>query len=164
MAVNDPTPEEITEKILLVRILIGDLPASIFYPLLSDAEIEALLRLENWDVKRAARRAAISAAFYLSGWSTRERAGEIEVWNSAAVEYKKVLNQFLDESNALSLPDDIVAYAAGISKSDVCAHNNNPDTNRSPLARITPCLAWWTKVKHYEKCCSNDILTILNGI
>lgn len=161
MAVNDPTPQEITEMILLVRTLIGDLPQSIFYPLLSDAEIESLLRLEKWDVKRAARRAAISAAFYLTGWSTREKSGDIEVWNDAASQYQKVLSAFLDESNANSLPYDLTPYAAGISVADICASNNDPDKARSPLARITPCLAWWTRVKHYERCCSEDILDLL---
>lgn len=161
MAVNDPTPEEIEQKILLVRILIGDVSGSVFFPVLSDDEIEALLRLENWDVKRAARRAAITTAFYMTTWNTREVSGDIEVWNSAATEYRRVLDAFLDESNAGNLPDDLIPYAAGISIADVCASNNDPDKNRSPLARITPCLAWWTRVKHYERCCSKDILDLL---
>lgn len=152
----EPTPEEIAEMVTLVRILVGDTPGSIFYPIMSDEDITAILKFENWNVLRAARRVAISIAFQLTSTSTRERSGDIEVWNSSAMEYQRVLNQFLDESNGANLPSDLIPYAAGISKSDVCASNNDPDKNRSPLSQITPCLAWWTRVDHYP-CCDNGV-------
>lgn len=152
----EPTPEEVAEKVMMVRMLIGDSPGSIFYPILSDEEIVMYLKLENWDVMRAARRAATTVAFMLTMVSYRERTGELEVWNNASLEYRKVLEMFLDESGSAKLPPNLKPYAAGISIADVDAANCNPDRNRSPLARITPCLAWWTRVKNYPCCDGND--------
>lgn len=150
-----PTPEE-QAKIDLVRILVGDTPGSIFYPIMSDDEYYALLELSNWDVLKAARRAAISISLKLSMVNYRERTGDIEVWNNASIEYKKALKDFLDE-NATTLPGGLIPYAAGISKEDICARNRNPDAARSPLAQISPCTAWWTTVKGYP-CCEQDWL------
>lgn len=142
------TSEE-QDKIALVRLLIGDVDASIFYPVLTDEEYGKLLAFENWDVLRAARRAAISIAFSLSSFPYRERSGDIEVWNNASVEYRKVLEEFINENGSFQLPAGLLPYAAGISVSDVNNANANTDRNRSPLARVTPCLAWWTRVKNY---------------
>ena len=157
----NPTPQEIEEMVSLVRILIGDTPSSIFYPVLSNSEIEKVLRLEKWDVMKAARRAAVSVAFVMTTVNYRERSGDIEVWQNASIEYRKVLDNFLDDYSKSSLPSDITAYAAGISWKDVCDSNNNPDKVRSPLARITPCLDWWTRVKNYP-CCNNDSIVNWN--
>lgn len=148
--------EEQLQKINLVRLLIGDVPQSIFYPVLSDDEIASLLVIENWDVMRAARRAAVTVAFVMTTTPYRERTGEIESWNNASLEYRKVLEMFLDESGSAKLPPNLKPYAAGISVADVEAANCNPDRNRSPLARITPCLAWWTRVQNYPCCDGND--------
>lgn len=147
-----PTEQEIEEMVALVRILIGDVESSIFYPLLTDEDIEALLRLENYNVLRAARRAAISVSFFLSQSYQKERTGDIEVVNNASAEYRKVLDKFIDDYSQNALPADLLPYAAGISKADYCAYNNDPDTLKSPLEQITPCLAWWTRVKKYNSC------------
>lgn len=154
MAWPDVTPEQ-EAKIKLVRILVGDTEASIFYPALTDEEYYNLLELTNWNVYAAARRAAMSIAFQLSGFSYRERAGNVEVWNNASLQYLRVLQMFLDDESPINLPPDILPYAAGISKMDVMMSNCNPDKNRSPLAQITPCVAWWTNVKNYPQCCED---------
>jgi hypothetical protein len=143
------TPEQLA-KIKMVRILIGDTENSIFYPILGDDEIAALLILENWDVKRAARRAAISVAFQLTMVSYRERTGDIEVWNNASIEYQKVLGGFLD-TGAVNLPAGIMPYAAGISKEDICLSNRNPDRARSPLSQIRTCDDWWYRMRDFYK-------------
>ena len=145
---NALTPEE-EAKVDLVRILVGDITQSIFYPIVTDEEIAQLLELENWDVLRAARRVATTIAFVLASTPYRERTGNIEVWNNASMEYKKVLDQFLKESGQSTLPALLRPYAAGISKADIDKYINDPDVQRSPLAQITPCLAWWTRVKEY---------------
>lgn len=142
------TPEE-EAKVDLVRILVGDIPQSIFYPIVTDEEIFQLLELENGDVIRTARRVATTIAFVLSSTPYRERTGNIEVWNNASIEYRKVLEQFLKESGQNTLPASLRPYAAGISKLDIKKYTNDPDVERSPLAQITPCLAWWTRVKEY---------------
>ena len=61
------------EDILTVRLLIGDVEGSPFYPLFTDADIEKFLTLTNNNVYAAARLAAISASFQLAGWNTKER-------------------------------------------------------------------------------------------
>lgn len=154
MAFEDITPEQ-EAKIKLVRILVGDTEGSIFYPALSDEEYYYILELNDWNVYRAARRIAMSIAFQLSGFTYRERTGDIEVWNNASLQYLKVLQLLLDDDSPVNLPADILPYAAGISKIDVNASNCNPDKNRSPLARISPCIAWWTNVKNYPQCCED---------
>jgi hypothetical protein len=123
---------------------------------MSDEEYYAILTLYNWDVMKAARRIAISISMMLSMVNYRERTGDIEVWNNASIEYKKGLNQFLEE-NATTLPDGLLPYAGGISKADICANNSNPDFARSPLTQISPCAAWWTTVKGYP-CCGDDLV------
>lgn len=150
----EPTQEELEELIALVRLLIGDVPQSIFYPILSDEEIGRILRLENWNALRAARRAATTIAFMMSTYNYRERTGDIEVWNNASIEYRKVLEMFLDETGSMNLPNKLLPYAAGISKLDVDAANDNTDRNRSPLVQITPCTAWWTSIDRYDSCFS----------
>ena len=92
------------EDIYIVRLLIGDTPQSVFYPLLEDADIVALLTLEDGNVLRAARRAAITAAFLMSTQNYRERCSDIEVWNNASIEYRKVLEAFIKETGQTNLP------------------------------------------------------------
>lgn len=142
------TPEEL-EAISLIRILVGDVPASIFYPVLTDEEILQILNLENGNTLRAARRVAISIAFVMATTPYRERTSDIEVWNNASIEYRKVLEAFIKETGQTNLPPHLKPYAAGISIADVNAANNNPDRNRSPLSQISPCIAWWTRVNKY---------------
>lgn len=136
--------QEQLDKIELVRILVGDTEGSLFYPALTDGQYEKILESENWNVKRAVRRIAMTIAFQLSTYSTRERTADIEVWNDASSAYREVLNLLLKGGgDAYSLPDLLHVYAAGISISDYCASNNNPDKLRSPLAQMSPCISWW---------------------
>lgn len=146
------TEEEKKDLVALVRVLIGDVEGSVFFPILSDEEIESLLEIEDWNPMKAARRAAMSIAFMLSTNNYKERTDEIEVVNMAASEYRKVLSMFLDSSGSVNLPSDIRPYAAGISKSDYCKSTNSCDIRRSPLVQITPCLNWWTNVKGWGCC------------
>jgi len=150
----EPTPEQ-QAKIQLVRILVGDTPQSIFYPMLSDEEYYAILELENWNVVRAARRAGTSIALQLTMVNYRERTGDIEVWNNASLTYYKALQDLIKDIGSGTLPADIRPYAAGISKEDMCKYMTDPDVNRSPLAQISPCTAWWTRVNNYP-CCDEE--------
>lgn len=150
-------PEDQERRMLLVRLLIGDTPSSPFYPIFTDEEVEAMLELYGWDVRRASRQLAISAAFQLSMVTYRERTGDIEVWNNASLQYQKALGDFIDAGSANNLPDHLVPYAAGISKEDYCAYLMDPDVRRSPLVQISPCVDWWTNLK-YRPCCGTDRL------
>ncbi len=121
-----------------VRLLIGDIPGSPFYPLYTDEQIQEFLDLTNQNIQQAARLAAISASFILAGWSTRERTGDIEVWNSLSTQYLKALENVINNP-ILELPNGMMPYAGGISWVDVCANNRNPDNVRSPLTQIRTC-------------------------
>lgn len=123
----------------IVRLLIGDTPSSPFYQLFTDEEIQQFLDLNDGNVMRAARMAAIAASLQLSGWTTRERTGDIEVWSSLSTSYLKALDNFIKDSGSTSIPSGLLGYAAGISYEDVCANDRNPDNVRPGLIGIRLC-------------------------
>lgn len=138
-------------RISLVRLLVGDIPISVFYPILTDTEYAMLLAYCDWDVNKAARRASYSILFYLTQTSYRERTGDIEVWNNASIEYRKALNDYLDNEKNI-LPEDLRPWTAGANPSDVCRFQS--ESVRSPLAQISACSDWWTRVDRYD--CISD--------
>lgn len=115
-----------------VRILIGDVPGSVFYQLFSDEEIQMFLDLANGDVFEAAKRAAIAASMQLAGYNTRERTGDIEVWNSLATQYLKALDNLINTPTSL-LPQRLTPYAGGISKQDMFNNDSNQDNVRPKI-------------------------------
>lgn len=123
----------------IVRLLIGDVPSSPFYQLFTDEEIQQFLDLNGGNVRQAARMAAIAASMQLAGWTTRERTGDIEVWSSLSTQYLKALENLINDSSSASIPNGLMPYASGISWSDMCANNANPDNVRSPLTQIKVC-------------------------
>ena len=122
-----------------VRLLIGDLPNSPFYQLFDDESIQQFLELKGGNVRQAARMAAIAASMQLAGWNTRETTGDISVWNELSTAYLKALDNFINDSSSASIPNGLMPYASGISWSDMCANNANPDNVRSPLTQIKVC-------------------------
>jgi hypothetical protein len=122
-----------------VRLLIGDLPNSPFYQLFDDESIQQFLDLNGGNVKQASRMAAISASMQLAGWNTRERTGDLDVWNELSTQYLKALDNLINDSSSASIPNGVMPYAGGISWADVNANNANPDVVRSPLSQITIC-------------------------
>lgn len=145
------TPEQ-QETINYLRIILGDIPISAFYPILTDEEYYKVLERNNWNVKKAARQLAFSILFYLTQVNYRERAGDIEVWNNASIEYRKALQSFLDDDRN-QIPTDLVPWVAGASWEDICKRINNRDWARSPLAQISLCTDWYTRVPNYETIC-----------
>lgn len=144
------TPEE-QAKIDLLRIMLGDTPSSVFYPILMDSEYAVLLAANGWDVNRSARQAAFSILFYLTQTTYRERTGDIEVWNSAGIEYRKALNDYLSSGKNV-LPEDLIPWVAGANELDVIKYQRG--TVRSPLAQIGVCANWWTRVDRYSEIAS----------
>ena len=122
-----------------VRLLIGDLPNSPFYQLFDDESIQQFLDLNGGNVRQAARMAAIAASMQLAGWNTRETTGDISVWNELSTAYLKALDNFINDSSSASIPNGLMPYASGISWSDICSNNANPDNVRSPLTQIKVC-------------------------
>lgn len=125
-------------KISLIRLLIGDIPSSPFYPLFTDEQYLEFLSLGGNDVMRAARWAAISASMIVGTYNTRERTGDIEVWNSYGTNYLEALRLFLG-SSAINIPDGLMPWAAGISRSEMCEYARNPDRIPNNLLEIYVC-------------------------
>lgn len=114
-----------------VRFLIGLGVGSPFYSLVSDAEIEWALEKTNGDVVAAARIVAISLSFQLSGWSTRERTGDIEVWNSVSTSFMAALKNFINDP-AVLIPSGLMPWSANTCSSklmniEVCDGDNCKD-------------------------------------
>ena len=122
-----------------VRLLIGLGPNSPFVDFLSDAEIEWFIEYNGNSVIQAARMAAIALSLQLAGVNTREIVGDIHVYNEVSSAYLRALANFIKDSNAASLPNGLMPYASGISWSDYCANDANPDNIRSPLTKIRLC-------------------------
>lgn len=112
---NELTDEE---KIQFVRLLIGDIPSSPFYPLYEDPEIESFLVMAGGDVFQAAKLSAISAAFQFAGISTREVTGDIEVWNSLSTQYLKALD-YLITNPSLGIPAGLIPWSHTVDMSSL---------------------------------------------
>jgi len=119
-----------------VRLLIGDTQSSPFYPLLSDDQIEYFLEMFNGSVRQAARQAAVSASMAISWVPTREKTGDIEVWNDYAKQYQLALSYLINENPNTYLSSGIMPYAAGISWEDIISNRSDPDVVVSPLTQI----------------------------
>ena len=111
-----------------VRLLVGDFGDP---QILSDEEIQYFLDKYDGNVTRAALDAARSILFYLARWPTRERAGDIEVWNDWANAYRKALEAFINDPN-FNVPNAI-AYAGGTSKQDMLNNDLNQDNVRPKI-------------------------------
>lgn len=144
---DEPTPEQ-QAKIDLLRLLLGDLPSSVFYPILMDSEYQMILEAHGWDVNKATRKAAFSILFYLTQVNYRERTGDIEVWNNASIEYRKALNDYLSSQKNI-IPEDLVPWVAGANKIDVIKFQR--EAVRHPLAQVAVCSNWWTRVDRYNE-------------
>lgn len=126
------TPEQ-EKKISLVRLYIGDVQNSPFYPIFTDEEIGSVLEYRSWNLQRSIRDCAISASMYFAQLPSRERVDVLEEWNTVAQQYQKALQDLIDDSNILSLGNGIKPYFGGISWDEVGKINSNPDQVRSSL-------------------------------
>lgn len=97
------------EKIALIRLLIGDIEGSPFFPLYTDADLLKFLQMSGGNVNKAGRMAAISASMILAGWSTRERAGNIEVENNLSTNYLKALDYLIRNPDRV-IPDGLFPW------------------------------------------------------
>jgi hypothetical protein len=125
------------DPILAVRLLIGDVEGSPFYQIFTDEEIQYFLDINGGNIRLAARDAAIAASMQIAGVATRERVGDVEVWRSAEA-YLSALKFFITNPVA-NIPNGLMPWAGGISKTQVCENNNNPDLIKHPLENINTC-------------------------
>lgn len=126
------------EKVLLVRLLIGDIESSPFYPLFQDGDICQFLTVTSGNVMEAAKFAAISASMMLAGWTTRQRAGSVEVWNQLSSNYLKALDHLINNSDK-QIPNGLMPWGAGISRAEVDAMVCDPDRVRNDLLDVYLC-------------------------
>ena len=125
--------EEQQKKIDLVRLYIGDVTSSPFYPIFSDDEIGSILEFRGWNVKKGIRDTAISASMYFAQLPSRERVDVLEEWNTVAQQYQKALQDLISETSTMSLDDGLMPYFGGISWEQISKINSNPDQTRSSL-------------------------------
>lgn len=125
--------EEQQKKIDLVRLYIGDVPSSPFYPIFSDDEVGSILEFRGWNVKKGIRDTAISASMYFAQLPSRERVDVLEEWNTVAQQYQKALQDLISDNSVMSLDDGIMPYFGGISWEQISKINSNPDQTRSSL-------------------------------
>lgn len=129
----EPTQQEKELLTYQVRLMIGDTPTSPFYPLFQDEEIEQFLEMNGWRVRPAIRMAAIAASMQFAQFTYRERTGDIEVWNNISIQYQKALENLINESSSVALPDGLKPYFGGIDWEVVSSYNSDPSNVRSPL-------------------------------
>ena len=125
--------EEQQKKIDLVRLYIGDVPSSPFYPIFSDDEVGSILEFRGWNVKKGIRDTAISASMYFAQLPSRERVDVLEEWNTVAQQYQKALQDLISDNSVMSLDDGIMPYFGGISWEQISKINSNPGQTRSSL-------------------------------
>lgn len=119
----------------IVRLYIGATATSPFYAVLSDEEIQYFI--DNTDTLYEAAKYAAGAMYaQLVATPTREKTGEIEVWNEIFSGYLSFLNLFIKTPTVQSLKG-LVPYAAGISWADIANNISNPDTVNPKLSVIS---------------------------
>lgn len=109
-----------------VRLNVGDNNTE--FQILPDDVYQWLLDKYSNNVNRSSLDAARFILFELPKIPTRERTGQIEVWNEWANAYRRALEMFIKDPN-LSL-STFVPYAGGISKEDMYQNDINNDNVR----------------------------------
>lgn len=111
-----------------VKVMVGDLGQT---SILTDDIYDHFLEKYNNNTNRASIDAAKTILYYLASWPTRERTGDIEVWRNWASSYKDALQMFLKDAATNNF--NPIAYAGGISKSDMLANDQNNDTVQAKI-------------------------------
>ena len=124
------------QKIVIMKLVIGDVANNPFYPMFQDSEYQAFLDYSNGVIQRAIRMAAIGASMALATINYKEMVGDEQIWSNVGRDYQKALQALISESAINNLADGIMPYASGISLEDMLKNNNNPDNVRPEISRI----------------------------
>lgn len=119
------------EKISLLALMIGDIPGGPYYPMFSEEQYKQFLALGKGNVNRAAVYAAMSAAFFVSGESSREVIGELQISNSTGTNYLKLLDYLIATTGKVP-PDNLMPWFAG---ADQCDRNKLINFSRCDIKR-----------------------------
>lgn len=111
-----------------VKVMVGDIGQT---PILTDDTYQYFLDKYSGSVKRASVDAAKTIMYFLTRMPTRERTGDIEVWNNWSRDYMAALKLFLKDAALNSF--NPIAYAGGVSKRDMFSNDANSDNVRPRL-------------------------------
>lgn len=112
-----------------VRLNVGDNSPDL--QILPDDTYDFLLGKYKNNVNRSSLDAARYILFELTKFPTRERTGQIEVWNEWVNAYRKALELFIKDPNltlSVAMP-----YAGGISKQDMFENDADNDNVRPAI-------------------------------
>lgn len=107
------------EKISLIALILGDIPGGPYYPMFTEEQYRQFLKLGRGDVNRSSVYAAMSASFFVSGESSREVIGELQISSSTSANYLKLLDYLIQNAGKVP-PDNLMPWFAG---SDTCDRN-----------------------------------------
>lgn len=105
------------EKISLLALMLGDIPGGPYYPMFTPEQYKQFLAAGRGDVNRAAIFAAISAGYIVSGESSREVIGELQISSSSSTNYIKLLDYLIATAGKVP-PPNLMPWFAGASKCD----------------------------------------------
>lgn len=107
------------EKISLLALMIGDIPGGPYYPMFTPEQYAQFLKAGKGNVNQAAVLAAISAGYLVSGESSREVIGELQISSSTGTNYLKLLDYLIATAGKIP-PDNLMPWFAG---ADECSQN-----------------------------------------
>lgn len=107
------------EKIALLALMLGDIPSGPYYPMFTEEQYLQFLKLGGGDVNRAAVYAAISAGYMVSGESSREVIGDLQISSSTGANYLKLLDYLISNVGRVP-PAGLMPWFAG---QDSCDRN-----------------------------------------
>lgn len=105
------------EKIALLALMIGDIEGGPYFPMFTEAQYRQFLAASRGDVNRAAVMAAISAGYIVSGESSREVIGELQISSSSSSNYLKLLDYLISTSGKMP-PAKLMPWFAGQDEAD----------------------------------------------
>lgn len=105
------------EKVSLLALMLGDIPGGPYYPMFTPDQYKQFLVAGRGDVNRAAIFAAISAGYIVSGESSREVIGELQISSSSSTNYIKLLDYLIATAGKVP-PPNLMPWFAGADKCD----------------------------------------------
>lgn len=105
------------EKISLLALMIGDIPGGPYYPMFTEDQYRQFLVLGRGNVGSSAVYAAMSASFFVSGETTREVIGELQVSSSTSGNYLKLLDYLIATTGKVP-PETLMPWFAGMDEPD----------------------------------------------
>jgi hypothetical protein len=105
------------EKISLIALMIGDIPGGPYYPMFTEAQYMQFLKAAKGNVNQATVLAAISSGYMVSGESSREVIGELQVSSSTSSNYLKLLDHIIRTAGTIP-PDNLMPWFAGADQCD----------------------------------------------